>query len=134
MKDNRSKLMEELRARLALLEAEAAREEELQGFMQEAYDQLVASLSSRGASLEDFVGAHQAELKKLLNKQERGGRIAKVSKASKVKIPAGRYTNIPSAPGVIFTVKEKGPRPKPVREYAESVGVDAFMQQCVYQG
>lgn len=132
---DRIKLMEELRGRLAQLEAEAAREAELQGFMQESYDQLVNSLSTRSVSFEEFVVAHQAEIKKILVKSDRaGGRAVKVSKVSKVKIPAGRYTNVPPSLNDVFTVKEKGPRPKLVREHAENLGLEAFLEQCVYQG
>ncbi|MEJ2694328.1 MAG: hypothetical protein P8166_15145, partial [Candidatus Thiodiazotropha sp.] len=47
-----------------------------------------------------------------------------------VNIPAGKYGNLPSAPDQVFEVKEKGPRPKALKSYAEEVGLEAFFQQC----
>jgi hypothetical protein len=47
-----------------------------------------------------------------------------------VKIPAGKYTNIPSEPETLFEVKEKGPRPKVLKNYAEEVGLEQFLDQC----
>ncbi len=128
---DRLKLMEELRERLAQLEQEAAREEELKGFMQQSYDNLVSALAERGASFEDFVQFNQTEIKKIIARGDRGSvKAPKASRASKVKIPAGRYTNVPPQLDAVFEVKEKGPRPKLVREHAEQLGIEAFMQQC----
>jgi len=47
-----------------------------------------------------------------------------------VKIPAGRYANIPEAPDQVFEVKEKGARPKLLKAYAEQVGLERFLQEC----
>ena len=58
------------------------------------------------------------------------GRGRSVKSKVSVKIPAGKYGNLPGAPDKVFEVKEKGPRPKALKEYAEKVGLQAFFDQC----
>ena len=58
------------------------------------------------------------------------GRGRSVKPKVSVKIPAGKYGNLPNAPDKVFDVKEKGPRPKALKEYAEEVGLQAFFDQC----
>ncbi|MCU7916277.1 MAG: hypothetical protein KZQ65_10395 [Candidatus Thiodiazotropha sp. (ex Gloverina cf. vestifex)] len=47
-----------------------------------------------------------------------------------IKIPAGKYGNLPAEPDKVFNVKEKGPRPKALKSYAEEIGLEAFLAQC----
>lgn len=55
----------------------------------------------------------------------------KSAKAKVIKIPAGRYTNIPPEPADIITVAEKGPRPRRIKEHAESIGdQEKFLAEC----
>jgi hypothetical protein len=130
---DRIKEIEELRAKIAELEAAEAREAELRGAMESAHDALLAELEKNGVGFDEYVAHHAREYRRAVEKSEGGRgrrRTAASSTKSKVKIPAGSYTNIPSEPERVFEVKEKGPRPKAVREYAEEVGVDAFMARC----
>lgn len=125
------KKIEQLRAEIAELEAEQARAAQIRESMESAHQSLISALESTGIRFDDYVNAHAGVYRKALNKPVGGTtRRGRASTKSKVKIPAGDYGNIPSQPGETFTVKEKGPRPKAVREYAEEVGVDAFMTRC----
>jgi len=125
------KKIEQLRAEIADLEAAEARAAEMREAMESAHQGLISALENSGIRFDDYVSAHAGVYRKALNKSSGGSsRSSRASTKSKVKIPAGDYGNIPSQPGKTFTVKEKGPRPKAVREYAEEIGVDAFMSRC----
>ncbi|MEW8606458.1 MAG: hypothetical protein AB2594_17145, partial [Candidatus Thiodiazotropha sp.] len=70
----------------------------------------------------------QAKTKSRKSTKKRVARSAKTATA--IKIPAGRYGNLPSNPDQVIEVKEKGPRPKILKRYAEEIGLEAFMSQC----
>ncbi len=63
--------------------------------------------------------------------EKRPGRRTKASRKKKpIKIPGGRYTNIPPDMEVIHTVRDKGPRPKLIKAWAEEIGEERFMEEC----
>jgi len=143
MTKERIKEIEALRSRLEALEAEQKKEEQDRATMEKAFQQLLSTLEASQLSLEAFIRAYFDDIRKIVTKIERQeARRASSGAASRrrrgkkrssvitVKIPAGKYHNIPSAPDKIFVVKEKGPRPKALKEYAAQVGLEAFMEQC----
>jgi len=143
MTKERTKEIEALRARLAALEEEQKKEEKDRESMENAHQQLLSSLEANGLALEAFVRAYFDDFRKIvakIEKQEarknaaktgmRKRRSRKRGPAITIKIPAGKYQNIPSEPDKVFVVKEKGPRPKALKEYAQKVGLDTFMEQC----
>ena len=67
--------------------------------------------------------------KKKAAPKSRGPRQARAAGPA-IKIPAGRYGNVPANPDAVYQVKEKGPRPKPLKAYAEEIGIDAFLERC----
>lgn len=76
--------------------------------------------------------------KKKAEPAKRGAKAAKPGRAAKgkprakpaIKIQAGRYTNMPPNPEAVIEVKEKGPRPRVVMNYAMEIGLDEFMSRC----
>ncbi len=146
----RQKEIESLRQRLARLEAEEAQEQKERAALEETYQQLQASLEAAGLGMDAFVRAFYKEIRKVTSKIERENAkteappqkrsVKKKAGAKKprkksrptvtVKIPAGNYHNIPAAPDQVFIVKEKGPRPKVLKAYAEEIGLEQFLQQC----
>lgn len=134
MTDTQKKI-DALRAQIAELEAAQARAAEVQQAMESAHSGLLSALEDSGIKFEEYVANYAREYRRAVDKAEgtssgRGRRRAAGSAKSKVKIPAGTYNNIPSEPDRTFEVKEKGPRPKAVREYAEEVGLEAFLARC----
>lgn len=150
MNSKRKKEIETLRSRLAELEALDALEQKKKAVLEKAHSQLTETLASAEATLEDFVRHLHRDLKRIFSRIER--EKAKSAPATKkaaakkkvaakkkrarrkapvvtVKIPAGRYGNLPDAPDQVFTVKEKGPRPKLLKAYAEKVGLEKLMQE-----
>ncbi|MGD2082428.1 MAG: hypothetical protein PVF91_05655 [Chromatiales bacterium] len=153
MSRHRQKEIEALESRIEQLKAEQEREKREKAILEEAHRALMEQLAAAGVSFDAFVRfairdirrattridreERPAEEKPVRRKaaKKRPARKARARKTRKqvvrpVKIPAGRYTNVPPDPAKVYEVKEKGPRPKPVKAYAEEVGIDAFLAQC----
>jgi hypothetical protein len=150
------KEIQSLEMRIQQLKAEKEKTEKEKAVLTDAYSRLKDQLKEEGVSMEAFVrfafkdlsraiavvqresetGAPAAQeparrkvsaKKKVVRKpRARKGRVA----AGAIKIPAGKYTNIPPDTAAVFEVKEKGPRPKAVKAHAEQLGIDAFLDQC----
>ncbi len=144
-----------LRAKIARLEEEQVKAEQREKALATLQQQIDKLLKENGLSLEDYVRGNFTQLSRIVAKIERekgrqapaspkgraGKKKASVKKRGRnkkatvsVKIPAGKYGNLPSAPDKLFEVKEKGPRPKALKEYAEEVGLEAFFNQCRIEG
>ena len=151
MKRQRQKEIESLRSRLASLEAEQERENRERETLDSAQAELLATLDGADISFEAYVRCFIKDIRKVLTRidreqakepetaiKRRPGTRKQVTKKRKrrskpavtVKIPAGSYSNIPAEPEKVFLVKEKGPRPKALKAYAEKIGLDAFLEQC----
>ncbi|MCP3866636.1 MAG: hypothetical protein GY703_00775 [Gammaproteobacteria bacterium] len=151
MKNPRQKEIESLKVRLSALEAEQQREEQERESLDQAYQQLMATLDEADVSFESFVRCYHKNIRKFITKIEREQsklteekttqkptsrkkavrkKKRRTKKAAAIKIPAGSYTNIPPDTGKVFEVKEKGPRPKVVKAFAEEIGLEAFLSQC----
>jgi len=141
-----------LRAKIARLEKEqkkAAQEKQALANVQSQIDKI---LKDNGISFEVYVRNNQSLISRVLAKIERvkdkGDPPAKpVSKkkvatkkrrsqktSTQIKIPAGQYGNLPSDPELRYVVKEKGPRPKALKAYAEEIGLEAFLATCRIDG
>lgn len=148
---NIKKEIETLRAKIARLEAEQKKAEQREKALATLQDQIDKLLKENGLSLEDYIRGNLSQVNRIMAKIERekekqtpvASRPARKKKAAvkkgrgrsnkpkvSVKIPAGKYGNLPAAPDKVFDVKEKGPRPKALKEYAEKVGLQAFFDQC----
>lgn len=146
-----TKEIESLEARIARLKVAQEKEAAQKQAMAEAQDQIKEILANAGLTLEAYVRNNIKAVRRVVAKidKEEAANPAPAKKPRKatkptakkrrrtkskakttIKIPAGQYTNIPSEPETVFTVKEKGPRPKPVKAYAEEVGLEAFLAQC----
>lgn len=143
--------IESLRAQIARLEKEQKKAEAKERALAAVQDQFDKLLKENGLNLEAYLRANYTQISRILAKIERekgtdgetrAKRVGKKKTAAKkrragskrpsrrVKIPAGKYGNLPAAPDQVFEVKEKGPRPKPLKAYAEEVGLEAFFEQC----
>lgn len=146
---SRKKEINALRARIARLEQQQEREEKERIALENTRDSILKILDDADVSFEAFVRFNYKTIRRIVTKIDREQikpeRPAKVTtkkkvvkkrgrKAAKpktiVKIPAGKYTNIPSEPETLFEVKEKGPRPKVLKNYAEEIGLETFLEQC----
>jgi len=146
---SRKKEIDALRARITKLEQQQEREEKEQIALEETRDSIMKILDDAGISFEAFVRFNYKTIRRIVTKidreQTKPERPVKVTAKKKVvkkrsrktaksktriKIPAGKYTNIPSEPETLFEVKEKGPRPKALKSYAEEVGLEQFLEQC----
>jgi septal ring factor EnvC (AmiA/AmiB activator) len=145
---NIKKEIESLRAQIARLENEQKKAEMVKKAITNANDQIDKILKDNELSFEDYIRHNYKRVSRIIQKIEdqtdkvatktkrstkkksarRGQQRAKT--AATIKIPAGKYGNLPSNPDQIFEVKEKGPRPKILKGYAEEIGLEAFMQQC----
>lgn len=154
MTDQQQKKIDALRAELAALEAQHEKEMQEREALDSIYQQLLSSLEEANITLDSFIRCHYRDIRRTTVKierekakekgavaTERKPRIKKTTvkkrRAAKkravaitVKIPAGQYTHIPSEPETVFTVKEKGPRPKALKAYAEEVGLEVFLNNC----
>ncbi|MCP4995317.1 MAG: hypothetical protein GY934_16295 [Gammaproteobacteria bacterium] len=149
MSIQRNKEIETLKTRLAALEAEQEREQLIQTALDKARENLLSTLKEAGVSFDEFVRFSYKDIRKVVNKIEREkakqsietkpqqkvtkksvkkGRRVKAAKTT-VKIPAGQYTGVPGEPDKVFSVKEKGPRPKALKAYAEEVGLEVLLSQ-----
>jgi phenylalanyl-tRNA synthetase beta subunit len=148
---NIKKEIESLRAKIARLEKEQKQAEAQEKALAVVQDQIDKLLKDNDLTLEAYIRKNYSQVSRVVAKiaRERGASTAEPAKrASKkkvsakkraarrkqptrtVKIPAGRYGNLPSAPELIFEVKEKGPRPKPLKAHAEEIGLEKFLEQC----
>jgi predicted nucleic acid-binding Zn-ribbon protein len=149
------KEIENLRAKIARLEEEQQQTEQREKALSTLQEQVDTLLQQNNLSLEDYVRSNFTQINRILTKIEREkakqapaatkGRVSKKKVSTKkrrrakqaknsVKIPAGRYTHLPPDPDKVFEVKEKGPRPKALKEHAEKVGLEAFLDQCRVEG
>jgi hypothetical protein len=145
---NLKKEIESLRAQITRLENEQKKAEVVKKAITNANNQIDKILKDNGLSFEAFIRHNHKKISRIIHKLD--GKTEKVIAKSKrsakkkstrrskqgakstviVKIPAGKYGNLPGDPNQIFEVKEKGPRPKALKNYAEEVGLEAFMTQC----
>ncbi len=146
---NRQKEIESLRARISKLEQLHEQEEKEKQALEDTQQSISNILEEAGLSYESYIRFNYKAVRKIINKIEK--EQAKSTQADKIpvkkktatkrrkrttkvkttiKIPAGQYTNIPSEPETVFEVKEKGPRPKVLKQYAEEVGLEKFFEQC----
>jgi len=155
MNSKRQKEIESLKAKLATLEAEYQKEQQERAILEQAFEALSARLQEAGISFDAFVKCYYKEIRKIVTKIEREAakeraatpaksvskkRVTRKKGAKKrksrakakttIKIPAGTYGNIPSAPDQVFKVAEKGARPKLLKAYAEEVGLETFLNTC----
>lgn len=145
------KEIESLRTKLARLEKEQKKAEQQEQALAAVQNQIDKLLKDNGLTLEAYIRSNQSQISRILAKIEREKGKQATSTASRpgakkratkkkrarsrkptvtVKIPAGKYGNLPSAPEQLFEVKEKGPRPKALKAYAEEIGLEAFLAQC----
>ena len=146
---SRKRQIDALRAQIAKLEQQQAKEEKERIALEKTRDSILKILKDADVSFEAFVRFNYKTIHKIITKldreqakPERPVKVATKKKAVKkrsrktakpkttVKIPAGKYTNIPSEPETLFEVKEKGPRPKVLKNYAEEIGLEQFLEQC----
>jgi uncharacterized protein YydD (DUF2326 family) len=145
---NIKKQIDSLKAKIARLENEQKKEELVKKALANANEQIDKILKDNGINFETYIQHNYKRVSRIMQKLE--GRIDKVKdeakrtskkKASRkarqsaktvtsIKIPAGKYGNLPDNPDQVFEVKEKGPRPKVLKGYAEAIGLEAFMTQC----
>ncbi len=143
--------IETLRAKIARLEKEQKQAEQQEKALAAVQGQIDKLLKDNGLSLEAYIRCNYVQVGRIVAKIERekskpvdapAKRVSKKKHVTKkaaarskkprhtVKIPAGRYGNLPGAPEQVFEVKDKGPRPKLLKTYAEEVGLEAFFEQC----
>jgi Fic family protein len=146
---SRVREIESLKSQLARLEAEQAREEQAREALESAHAELLGRLQEADLDLEMFVRHFRKELGRIMTKIERQaaktrpattppkakrkstvGRRRKKPAPARIRIPAGSYHNIPPDEAQIYSVNEKGARPKAVKARAEELGLEAFLQQC----
>jgi predicted nucleic acid-binding Zn-ribbon protein len=145
---NIKKEIENLRAKIARLENQQKKAEMAEKALANANSQIDKILEDNGITLEDYLRHNHKRVSRIILKIEGktdklDGKTKRATKkkaaqrsrqgaksAATIKIPAGKYTNLPSNPDQVFEVKEKGPRPKLLKDYAQEVGLEAFMNQC----
>jgi F0F1-type ATP synthase alpha subunit len=146
----RKKEIDVLRARIARLEQQHEKEQQQRQALEETRDSILKILGDADVSFESFVRFNYKMIRRIVTKIDRElvkverpvvksttkkkvvkKRGRKPTKAkTTIKIPAGKYSNIPSDPETLFEVKEKGPRPKALKAYAEEIGLEMFLEQC----
>jgi TolA-binding protein len=150
---SREKEIKALQAQLAKLVAEQEREEQLRETIGAVHQALKEQLAQAGVSMEEYVRSNYKEFRRLVERiaRSQGDMMAPKKKAAskkkaaakkkrarrkkarggrKVVVPGGTYTNVPPETDKVFHVKIKGPRPKAIQEYAEKVGLEAFLREC----
>jgi hypothetical protein len=146
---NRKKEIESLRAQILKLEQLEEREEQEKRALAETQQQVLDILTEAGLTLEAFIRHNERAVRRIIAKMDKEQSAtpqvakksvkrkatAKTRKKSKkartsIKIPAGTYSHVPGAEDAVFEVKEKGPRPKILKSYAEEVGLEKFFEQC----
>lgn len=145
---NIKKEIESLKAKIARLETEQKKAEMVKNALTNVNTQIDKILKDNGINFETFVRHNHKRISRILQKLEGQSHKAtvKTKRASKkkstrkskqgvkaatsIKIPAGKYGNLPGNPDQVFEVKEKGPRPKVLKGYAEEIGLEDFLNQC----
>lgn len=146
---NRQKEIESLRARISKLEHLHEKEQQEKQALEDTHQSILKTLEDAGLSFESFIRFNYKAVRRVVTKIDKEQaklaledktpvkrkvvtkRRRKAAKTKNtIKIPAGKYTNIPSEPETVFEVKEKGPRPKALKTYAEEVGLEKFFEQC----
>jgi septal ring factor EnvC (AmiA/AmiB activator) len=146
-----TKEIESLRAKIARLEKEQKKAEQQEKALAAVQDKIAELLKENGLNLEAYVRSNYAQVSRIVAKieRERGKSAPQAAKSAgkkrsaakkrrargkkpsaSVKIPAGKYGNVPAAPQQVFEVKEKGQRPKILKAYAEEIGLENFFKQC----
>jgi septal ring factor EnvC (AmiA/AmiB activator) len=144
--------IETLRAKILRLEKEQKKAEQQQKALDLVQGQIDKTLKEGGLTFEAYVRSNYTQISRIIAKieKEKARSAAPVKQATKkkavskkrsarktkttIKIPAGSYCNLPADPERVFEVKEKGPRPKALKAYAEEVGLEAFLAQCRKEG
>lgn len=146
---SRKKEIEALRSRISRLEQLEEKEINEKQALEETRQQIQKILDDADLSFESFIRFNYKKVRSIITKidKEQPSSVAPEKKTVKrktavkkrkrvtrtkatVKIPAGKYSNIPAAPEKVFEVKEKGPRPKILKAYAEELGLETFLEQC----
>ncbi|MCU7935048.1 MAG: hypothetical protein KZQ99_09230 [Candidatus Thiodiazotropha sp. (ex Dulcina madagascariensis)] len=145
---NIKKEIDSLKAKIARLEKEQEKAEQEKKALDAANSQIDKILKDHDISFEAFIRFHHKRASRIIHKVDgetgdgatqakRAGkqRVARKSRKpantkATIKIPAGKYANLPSDPKQVFAVKEKGPRPKALKAYAQEIGLEAFLSQC----
>ncbi|MCG7986937.1 MAG: hypothetical protein JAY64_05850 [Candidatus Thiodiazotropha weberae] len=146
---NIQKQIESLKAEITRLEKEQQKAEQQEKALKDVSTKISSLLKESGVSFESYITHHIKRVSRVVEKLEaensaksapksgktsKSRRVRKPRRTSKptitVKIPAGRYGKLPNQPEAIFEVKEKGPRPKILKAYAEEVGLETFLDQC----
>jgi hypothetical protein len=146
---NIQKKIENLKAEITRLEKEQQKAEQEQHVLKEVSTKISSILKESGVSFDSYIAHHIKRVSRIVEKFEakngpntpppakkprKTRSVRKSRKSAKptitVKIPAGRYSKLPTQPETIFEVKEKGPRPKVLKAYAEEVGLETFLDQC----
>ncbi|MET0089261.1 MAG: hypothetical protein ABW068_04440 [Candidatus Thiodiazotropha sp.] len=146
---NIKKEIDTLKAKLARLEKEQKKAERESQALSQASEAIDKILKDQGISFETYIAHNLKKVSRIVNKLEKPQQAPKSKTTAKqvrkkvtrkkrgarkatltVKIPAGTYAKLPDNPDQVFEVKEKGPRPKALKEYAEQIGLEAFLEQC----
>lgn len=146
----KQKEIDALRARIIKLEKQQEKEAQESQALEDTRQNIMSILEEAGVSFEAFIRFNYKSIRRIVAKIEREEsnvvaapekRVRKKTTTKKrrrkatrakttIKIPAGKYTNVPSAPDTLFEVKDKGPRPKLLKAYAEEVGLETFFEEC----
>ncbi len=146
---NIKKEIDTLKAKLARLEKEQKKAERESQALNQASEAIDKILKDQGISFETYIAHNLKKVSRIVSKLEKPQQAPKSKVAPKqvrkkvtrkkrgarkanltVKIPAGTYAKLPENPEQVYEVKEKGPRPKALKEYAEQIGLEAFLEQC----
>jgi phage host-nuclease inhibitor protein Gam len=145
---NLKKEIESLKAKIARLEDEQKKAELVEKALGSTAGQIDKILKDNGISFEAYIRHNYKKVSRIMQKMDgqsaetkakskksvKKKQLRKEPRAAKaaatIKIPAGRYGNLPDDPDQIIEVREKGPRPKVLKRYAEEIGLEAFMTQC----
>jgi len=145
------KEIESLRNKIERLESAKNLEETQSAALNQIESDLRNALQEADITIDTFLGTIYRDIKRVVARTEKDRAKAQAEKDAMpstpkkarkkkvknkikakpgIKIPAGNYTNIPSAQDIVFTVKEKGPRLKILKAHAEDIGIEAFLEQC----
>ena len=145
---NIKKEIETLRAKIARLEEQQQKEEAQKKALASVQTLIDETLKENGISFEAYIRKNYTQIKRIVTRidKERGQSDTAIKRTRKktssakkrrarktsvtIKIPAGRYGNLPADPKTVFQVKEKGPRPKVLKAYAQEIGLEAFLENC----
>jgi hypothetical protein len=142
----RKKEIDLLRKKIAKLEAQVAREAEIRDTVSKIYKDLKSQISKAGVTLEEVIRAHHRDFLRIMDRihksdqeaasikpkksRKKAKKAARKAKKATIKIPAGKYSNIPPDEKMVFEVKPRGPRPKILKAHAEKLGLEKFLKEC----